>query len=710
MKFVPSLLAASICSAVFAASAAVPVVTDTIAKNAELMNADPAMQALLKEATSEEAQKWRFNTLLELARIASPSRFEMRRQAEITRRLVEEWGFAPEDVLTRPDGFLKGAGVQTVDGKPVYNVCVRIPGTYGARPDAVSYKGQLPKVVLEGHIDTVNPGVLPPAETPYEAVKLQKVSDPIVKTREELKALALEVRFDKNGKVIEDEVWKKAYHRFNDLEEAKKKGGYRIYVPGFEDAMINTVAVMQTAKLMKKHNIRPVYDIWVCGTTGEEGKGNLCGMKQLYGYSQEAGKGNNALNIVANFGADSTMPGDAIVNYIGSYRFEIKYTEPAGWKAGEARPSAAMAMSRAIASISDLKTAWDLDKKAEKTTYTVGVASCDDPAKSRSTNCTLMVDMRSPTQAPLSAIRAQIEPEFKKAMDAENAKYGLKTGDKNAVSMELVWFGDRPAYQRPHYNDIAMQAYWQASKTADIDVVKAVPEEAASLNDNVPAAVGVPTVNVNLGTVAGGGGGHTWYEWGVPGNGVDEGKRLYRFLMMGLLASGYNMTDGKVLEPGVARWATAPPKKCSSKRSVIMKNIRKILRPAAALLLSLAAAGAMAGSQSVSVSIIGPGGHSNGDYGNVNAVHAAARSIMLIEKSVPDAVVTAVTGGNSVNSIAAYTNFRVLLEGDDAALKAKADKVKAAVEEGCKAENAFRGVKTGEVRDGLAADIRWTIK
>ena len=549
--FVPTALAAALCSAVFAASAAVSVITDGVSRGAALIHADPAMQALLAEATSEEAQKWRFNTLLELARIASPSRFEMRRQAEITRRLVEEWGFAPEDVLTRPDGFLKGAGVQTVDGKPVYNVCVRIPGTYGARPDAVSYKGQLPKVVLEGHIDTVNPGVLPPAETPYEAVKLQKVSDPIVKTREELKALALEVRFDKNGKVIEDEVWKKAYHRFNDLEEAKKKGGYRIYVPGFEDAMINTVAVMQTAKLMKKHNIRPVYDIWVCGTTGEEGKGNLCGMKQLYGYSQEAGKGNNALNIVANFGADSTMPGDAIVNYIGSYRFEIKYTEPAGWKAGEARPSAAMAMSRAIASISDLKTAWDLDKKAEKTTYTVGVASCDDPAKSRSTNCTLMVDMRSPTQAPLSAIRAQIEPEFKKAMDAENAKYGLKTGDKNAVSMELVWFGDRPAYQRPHYNDIAMQAYWQASKTADIDVVKAVPEEAASLNDNVPAAVGVPTVNVNLGTVAGGGGGHTWYEWGVPGNGVDEGKRLYRFLMMGLLASGYNMTDGKVLEPGV---------------------------------------------------------------------------------------------------------------------------------------------------------------
>ena len=141
-----------------------------------------------------------------------------------------------------------------------------------------------------------------------------------------------------------------------------------------------------------------------------------------------------------------------------------------------------------------------------------------------------------------------------------------------------------------------------------------------------------------------------------------------------------------------------------------MKNTRKFLRPAAALLLSLAAAGAMAGSQSVAVSIIGPGGHSNGDYGNVNAVHAAARSVILIEKAVPDAVVTAITGGNSVNSIAAYANFRVMLEGDDAVLKAKAEKVNAAVAEGCTPENTFRGIKSGEVRDGIAADIRWTFK
>lgn len=550
MNFKPTMLAVALCTAAFAASAAVPVVSDTVKQNTALINADPAMQALLKEAASPEAQKWRFNTLLELARIASPSRYEMRRQAEITRRLVEEWGFAPEDVMTCADGTLKGAGVQLVDGKPVYNVCVRIPGTYGSQPGAVNYKGQFPKVLLEGHIDTVNPAVLPPADAPYEPVKLQKASEPVVPTRDALKALVDEVHFDKNGKVIEDEVYKKAYHRYASLEDAQKKGGYRIYVPGYGDAMINTVAVMQTALLMKKHNIRPVYDIWVCGTAGEEGQGNLAGMKQLYGYSQEVGKGNNALNFVANFGADSTWPGDATVNYLGSYRFEIRYNEPAGFKLGDKRPSATMAMTRAISEIAKIKTAWDQDKKAERTTYTVGTTRCDEPADGRSTRCTLMVDMRSPTQGPLSAIRAQIEPQFKKALEAENARYGLKAGDKNAVTMDLVWFGDRPAYQRPHYNDIAMQALWQASETAGIDVVKELPIAAASLNDNVPAALGVPTVNVNLGTPAAGGGGHAWYEWGIPGNGVDEGKRLYRFLMMGLLASGYNTVDGKVVQPG----------------------------------------------------------------------------------------------------------------------------------------------------------------
>ena len=545
-------LPAALVAAIFplVVTAAQPNISPEAVRSADTIVKDPVIQKILAEAVSDAGQKWRFNTQMELTRIASPSRFEMRRQAEITKRLAEEWGFPSEDIMTRLDGYLKGAGLQTVDGLPVYNVCVRIPGTYGARPDAVTYQGEGPKVLLEGHIDTVNPGVLPPAETPYEPVKLQSTKDAIVKTRGELAAIKDELHFDDNGRIIEDDNYRKAYQRYADYDDAQKKGAYRIYVPGYNDAMINTTAVLQAAVLMKKYGVKPVYDIWVCGTTGEEGKGNLCGMKQLYGYSQEAGKGNNALNFVASFSADTTRPKSGIINYLGSYRFEMKYTEPADVKAGAEAPSAAMAMNRAVAAIADLKTPYDDDRTAERTTYTVGLVKCSEaPAGGRSRECTLMVDMRSPTPGPLTDIRRKIEPQFEKALTAENTKYSLKNTDKNAVKMELVWFGDRPAYKRTDYDDVATVAWWQSSRVVGVDVIDKLNENAASLNDNVPAAVGVPTVNFNVGTNAGGGGGHAFWEWGIPGDGVAEGKRLTRMIVMGLMAAGFNTSDGKVVEP-----------------------------------------------------------------------------------------------------------------------------------------------------------------
>lgn len=559
LRFQPAIYSVAIFGAVAAsvsthAAPIVPTVSPAIQAAAQTIHADPLMQRILQELISPQAQKERFNNLVELARIASPSRYELRRQAEISKRLINDWGFAPTDIPTTSSGFLPHAGVQKVDGLPVYNVCAVIPGLYRNNPNKVTFNGQGPKVLMEGHIDTVNPATLPPAASAYEPVKLQNANEPIVKTRAELAAIPDELHFDAHGKVIEDNNYRKAYRRYQNLKDAQKANGVRIYVPGYSDAMINTVAVMQAARILKKYGLTPIYDIWICGTAGEEGKGNLCGMKQLYGYSQDAGKGNNALNFVGNFAADSTSPGSGTVNYLGSYRFEIQYIEPEGFRIGDKpRPSALSAMSRAIDAIANIKTPYDLDKKAERTTYSVGVAECSPAAQgARSTHCTVMVDMRSPTQGPLAAIRSKIEPEFQKALDAENNAYGLSDEDPHAVQMKLVWFGDRPASQRTRYDDIAVAAWWEASKVADIDVLTQMKTNSYSLNDNVPAAVGVPTINMNVGTTAAAGGGHTWYEWGIPGDGAAEGKRLYRMILATLIASGYKTSTGKIVEPNVA--------------------------------------------------------------------------------------------------------------------------------------------------------------
>lgn len=127
--------------------------------------------------------------------------------------------------------------------------------------------------------------------------------------------------------------------------------------------------------------------------------------------------------------------------------------------------------------------------------------------------------------------------------------------------------------------------------------------------------------------------------------------------------------------------------------------------------LALGLASVMTSAAVYEVAITGPGGHSNGSYGNTNAVHAGARAIMALEKALPCADVANFHGGASVNAIAADAHFTV----DTArCAKVSAAKAKAAVEKaikaGADAENAFRGVKKGDLAKGFPADITYTIK
>ena len=339
---------------------------------AEKIANDPQVLALLKEQSTDAAAKARWNQFLELVRIPSPPRYEHLKAAEIHRRLVNEWGFSPAEVMTRADGIIAGTDTNIVDGLPVYNACVVIKGSYAGRADAQHYKGQFPKVLVEGHIDVVNPEVLPPASDPFIHIKLQPYAQPVVATPQELAAISDELSFDAKGRVIENDHYATASKIFANAKDAETGGGVRIYVPGYGDMMPSTSNAFVLAAAMKKHNIKPVYDIWICGTAGEEGKGNLAGVKQLYGFDQKLGTGSNPLNFVANFG----LEGGGTVNFVGSYRFEMKFKAPSPRPDG---PSAPEAMAAAIAKIADVKTPTDLRDGAPRTTYTVGRASCEPP-------------------------------------------------------------------------------------------------------------------------------------------------------------------------------------------------------------------------------------------------------------------------------------------------------------------------------------------
>ena len=114
----------------------------------------------------------------------------------------------------------------------------------------------------------------------------------------------------------------------------------------------------------------------------------------------------------------------------------------------------------------------------------------------------------------------------------------------------------------------------------------------------------------------------------------------------------------------------------------------------------------------VRVEFQGPGGHSFGAYGRVSALHAAARTVILLQKALPAGSyqITNLTGGNSVNAIASDGLIELKLSAGSAkayeALVAAATKAAA---EGAAAENAFRGVKPGDLTAGAPATVRSSV-
>lgn len=105
----------------------------------------------------------------------------------------------------------------------------------------------------------------------------------------------------------------------------------------------------------------------------------------------------------------------------------------------------------------------------------------------------------------------------------------------------------------------------------------------------------------------------------------------------------------------------------------------------------------------------GPGGHSFGAYGRVSALHAAARTVMLLQKALParSYEITNMTGGNSVNAIASDGLIELTLTAENAkAFQALVDAVTKAAADGAAEENVFRGVKAGDLTAGAPATVR----
>lgn len=284
-----------------------------------------------------------------------------------------------------------------------------------------------------------------------------------------------------------------------DVTVRQKDGRY--LGPGFVDDSRGLAVLLTVLRAMQDNDIRTSGDVLFVGTVGEEGLGNLRGVKALFRDNR---------NIDGFISVDSVSQPDEkhgrskiVSQATGSRRWSATFKGTGGHSFGNfGSPSAIHAMGRAIAKIADRHPPAD-----PKTTFTVGVVSGGTSVNAIAGEAKMQVDIRSNSADELAKLERQILALVDQAVVEENARWNSKD-----MTVQTRLIGDRPAGEAQNDTPV-VQAALQAAAALQL------PEPlvgAASTDANVALSLGIPAA-----TLSGGGRGdkaHSLEEWYEPVN------------------------------------------------------------------------------------------------------------------------------------------------------------------------------------------------
>jgi len=217
-----------------------------------------------------------------------------------------------------------------------------------------------------------------------------------------------------------------------------KREGAVLRGPGIGDDCRGLAVLVEIVREMKKAKVQTPGSITFVANVGEEGLGDLRGVKELFQVTLKD-------QIDRFVSIDGT--GVHVTNVaVGSHRYRVTFKGPGGHSFGAfglANPIGAM--GRAIAKINEMQV-----PKQPKTTFNVGRVGGGTSVNSIPFDGWMEVDMRSSDPASLAAVDASFQKAVDAAVNEENQRWG-KPGVITAVK-ELV--GDRPAGSTPESSPI----------------------------------------------------------------------------------------------------------------------------------------------------------------------------------------------------------------------------------------------------------------
>lgn len=255
------------------------------------------------------------------------------------------------------------------------------------------------------------------------------------------------------------------------------RDGATLRGPGIGDDCRGLAVLVAVAREMKKANVQPQGTITFVADVGEEGLGDLRGMKQLF---------NETLKDQVDRFVSIDGTGIHVTNVaVGSHRYRVTFKGPGGHSFGAfGMVNPIGAMGRAIAKIDEIQV-----PKQPKTTFNVGRVGGGTSVNSIPFEGWMEVDMRSSDPASLAAVDAMFHKAVDSAVAEENQRWGR--GTITAVK-DLV--GDRPAGSTPENSQIVRTGL--ATATA-LGFNANLGE--GSTDSNLPMSLKIPAITIGGG-------------------------------------------------------------------------------------------------------------------------------------------------------------------------------------------------------------------
>jgi tripeptide aminopeptidase len=275
-----------------------------------------------------------------------------------------------------------------------------------------------------------------------------------------------------------------------------KQVGNKLLAPGISDDGCGLSALIALARAFHKNNIKPAGSVLFVGTVGEEGEGNLRGVR----YLLTKGRWANQVDTFLSFDGPGV---DRITNRaLGSRRYRVELHGSGGHSWGDfGVPNPVHALGRAIARLAAYPVPFE-----PRTTFNIGLIEGGTSVNAIPTSASMDVDLRSAEESELLRLDSYFRRALNQAVDEENE--ARRPGDV-ALDMKLTLIGERPTGETPPHSFIV-----ELAQEATAVLGSRVVLDQSSTDSNLAMSIGIPAITLGAGGSSGSS--HTLDEWYDP--------------------------------------------------------------------------------------------------------------------------------------------------------------------------------------------------